>query len=456
MRFFGLTRRVVALLERLNLRPEMDNPEKILQDVHRDVSFRGINLWILITATMVASVGLNVNSTAVIIGAMLISPLLGPINGIGVSLAIYDIALLRKALRNFAVAVLFSLATSSVYFALTPLKEAGSELLARTTPTFWDVLIAFFGGLSGIIAALGREKRTNVIAGVAIATALMPPLCTAGYGIGTLQPKFFVGALYLFLINTVFISASAYLTFQVVRFPNVEFKDKVYQLRIRRILVVIGLLTLLPSLYVAYTVVQDAIQEARIRAFVENAFSAFPSTNVVEYKRLGQKGAPPRLRVVLVGEPLSEDQVRYLQHELQTSYKLDSYELEVIQGASQPELLPEAARLLEATERSYSELRRLSDSVQTLQALLQACQKTLEGQKQEREQLTREIRSLFPEIKAVGLQEIAMLTSAEASEQRLVVLLRLAPKARFQEEARLKSWLTQRTGYPHIQVCYLP
>lgn len=455
MNYLGLLRRVVALLDRLNLRPEMDDPEKVLQAVHRDVSFRGINLWILITATLVASVGLNVNSTAVIIGAMLISPLLGPINGIGVSLAIYDIALLRKALRNFAVAVLFSLATSSVYFALTPLKEAGSELLARTTPTFWDVLIAFFGGLSGIIAALGREKRTNVIAGVAIATALMPPLCTAGYGVGTLQLKFFIGALYLFLINTVFISASAYVTFQVVRFPNVEFKDKAYQLRIRRILVAIGVLTLLPSLYVAYTVVQDAIQEARIRAFVENAFSAFPTTNVVEYKRLSQK-EPHRLRVVLVGEPLSEEQVRYLEHELQTGYKLPSYQLEVIQGASRPELLPEAARLLEATERSYSEIRRLSDSVQTLQALLKDCQKTLEGRKQEREQLAREIRSLFPEIKAIGLQEIAVLSSAEAPEQRLVVLLRLAPKARFTEEARLKSWLSQRTGYAQIQVCYLP
>ncbi len=448
-------RRIVALLDRLNLRPEMDDPEKILQDVHRDVSFRGINLWILITATLVASVGLNVNSTPVIIGAMLISPLLGPINGIGVSLAIYDIALLRKALRNFAVAVLFSLATSAMYFALTPLKEAGSELLARTTPTFWDVLIAFFGGLSGSIAALGRERRTNVIAGVAIATALMPPLCTAGYGIGTLQPKFFIGALYLFLINAVFISASAYLTFQVIRFPNVEFKDKAYQLRIRRILVAIGLLTLLPSLYVAYTVVQEAIQEARIRTFVENAFSAFQATNVVEYKRLSQKN-PPKLRIVLVGEPLAEEQIRYLQHELNTTYKLAGYELEVIQGASKPALLPEAARLLEATERSYSELRRLSDSLRTLQNQLQACQKTLQSQKQEQEQLAREIRSLFPAIKAVGLQKVMLLQPPQAADSQLVVLLRLQPKSRFSEEARLKAWLSQRTGHPQVHITYLP
>lgn len=451
---FALIRRVVALLDRLNLRPEMDDPEKILQDVHRDVSFRGINLWILITATLVASVGLNVNSTPVIIGAMLISPLLGPINGIGVSLAIYDIALLRKALRNFAVAVLFSLATSAVYFTLTPLKEAGSELLARTTPTFWDVLIAFFGGLSGIIAALGRERRTNVIAGVAIATALMPPLCTAGYGIGTLQPKFFVGAMYLFLINAVFISASAYLTFQVIRFPNVEFKDKAYQLRIRRILVAIGLLTLLPSLYVAYMVVQEAIQEARIRTFVENAFSAFPATNVVEYKRLDQKNSP-KLRVVLVGEPLGEDQIRYLQHDLNTTYKLAGYELEVIQGATKPALLPEAARLLEATERSYSELRRLSDSLRTLQNQLQACQKTLQSQNQEQEQLAREIRSLFPEIKALGIQKVTLLQPPQAPESQLAVLLRLQPKARFPEEARLKAWLSERTGHTQIHITYL-
>lgn len=152
---FVWLRRLRAVVERFRIHPEMDSPERILEAISRDVTFRGINLWVLITATLVASVGLNVNSTAVIIGAMLISPLMGPIIGVGVSLAIYDIALFRKSLRNLVVAVFFSLVASSLYFLLTPLKEAGSELIARTKPTFWDVLIAFFGGLSGVIAALG-------------------------------------------------------------------------------------------------------------------------------------------------------------------------------------------------------------------------------------------------------------------------------------------------------------
>jgi len=405
----------------------MDDPEMILKAIARDVTFRGINLWILITATVVASVGLNVNSTAVIIGAMLISPLMGPIIGVGVSLAIYDVALFRKSLRNLIVAVVFSLTTSAIYFALSPLKEPGSELIARTTPTIWDVVIAFFGGLSGIIAALGREKRTNVIAGVAIATALMPPLCTAGYGIGTLQGRFFLGALYLFFINAVFISASAYTTLQIIRFPNKEFVDKAYQLRIRRLFLGIAIATLLPSLYVAYTVVQDAFEETRVQKFLEEGFSPYPFTSVVEHKRV-KLGDSVLLRIVLVGEPLSKQQVETLYALLHRTYKLPHYRLEVIQGLEKGELI-------------RKEFFRLTDSLQALREQIAA----YKHQEVEKNRLKEEMRALFSNIQAAGIERI------DLGDDTVVVVL-VKPYLPAADQSRVITWLQTRLNAREVRV----
>ncbi|MCU0363370.1 MAG: DUF389 domain-containing protein, partial [Bacteroidales bacterium] len=194
-----------GLTHYLNLESELDDLEKVHETIVKDTIFKGTNLWILVFAIVVASVGLNTNSTAVIIGAMLISPLMGPINGIGYSLATYNLELFRQSLKNLSFAILASLVASTGYFALSPLSTAHSELLARTTPTIYDVLIALFGGMAGIVAATSKQKG-NVIPGVAIATALMPQLCTAGYGLATGQFNFFFGAFYLFTIHSVFIA----------------------------------------------------------------------------------------------------------------------------------------------------------------------------------------------------------------------------------------------------------
>lgn len=415
------------LLERLNLLPEMDDPDMVLSTIARDVTFRGINLWILITATVVASVGLNVNSTAVIIGAMLISPLMGPIIGVGASLAIYDVSLFRKSLRNLIVAVAFSLITSAAYFALSPLKEPGSELIARTTPTIWDVIIAFFGGLSGIIAALGREKRTNVIAGVAIATALMPPLCTAGYGMGTLQGRFFLGALYLFLINAVFISASAYVTLQIIRFPNKEFVDKAYQLRIRRLFLGIAIATLLPSLYVAYTVVRDAFEETRVRRFLEEGFAPYSLTSVVEHKRV-KVGDSVLLRLVLVGEPLNAQQVEALYALLHHTYKLPRYRLEVIQGLGRGDLV-------------RTEFFRLTDSLQVLHSRLMV----YERYQAEKNRLLTELYALFPGVGSAGIGQIEI----DGDTVAVVLVSSSLPEP---EQSRLTAWLRTRLSVKEVRV----
>lgn len=197
----------------------------VLENVRTSISFTGSNLWILMAAVFIASIGLNVNSTAVIIGAMLISPLMGPIVGAGFSLGIFDFHLLRKSLKNLLIATVASLLVSTIYFFLSPFKEAQSELLARTSPNIYDVLIAFFGGLVGVIA-ITRVEKGNPIPGVAIATALMPPLCTAGYGLATGNFKFFFGALFLYTINCVFIGIATFFIVKYLKYPPVNFVNK--------------------------------------------------------------------------------------------------------------------------------------------------------------------------------------------------------------------------------------
>lgn len=192
-----------------NLSHDQESHFETIRAIEKGVVYKGINVWTLIFAIFIASVGLNVNSTAVIIGAMLISPLMGPIMGLGLSVGRYDFALLKKSLMNLLVAVVISVTTSTIYFLVSPLNIAQSELLSRTTPTIYDVLIALFGGLAGIVASATKEKG-NVIPGVAIATALMPPLCTAGFSIATGNILYFIGSFYLFFINAVMISFATF------------------------------------------------------------------------------------------------------------------------------------------------------------------------------------------------------------------------------------------------------
>ncbi|MGB0130054.1 DUF389 domain-containing protein, partial [Chlorobium sp.] len=206
------------LFRYLSISRDAESFRDIHAAVESDIEFKGSRLWILIFAIVLASVGLNTNSTAVIIGAMLISPLMGPINGVGYSIATYDFPLLRRSLKHLSFAVAASLVTSTLYFAISPVSSAYSELLARTSPTIYDVLIALFGGLAGTVSITTKLKG-NVVPGVAIATALMPPLCTAGYGLATGQFGFFFGAFYLFTINAVFIGLSTVIFSQFMRFP---------------------------------------------------------------------------------------------------------------------------------------------------------------------------------------------------------------------------------------------
>lgn len=287
-----------------NLSADLDNLDEAQQSIRTGVSFKGSNILILILAIFVASLGLNTNSTAVIIGAMLISPLMGPIIGIGLGVGIYDFALIKQSARNLIVASLFSVATATVYFLISPVSEGHSELLARTSPTIYDVLIGFFGGAAGIVAIACKNKG-NVIPGVAIATALMPPLCTAGYGLATWQLQYFFGAFYLFLINSIFIAYATLLGVKLFGFKEVTFVDPARKRRMKRIVYTIVVLTLIPSIYLTVMMLHDSVYNREATQFVDDEFD-FPNTQVFS-KKIYTKGWHKYIDVTLIGDRLDTD-----------------------------------------------------------------------------------------------------------------------------------------------------
>ena len=262
-----------------NLMPVKEEEQSVIDQVKSAIVFRGTNLWILMFAILIASLGLNVNSTAVIIGAMLISPLMGPIIGMGLSVGINDLDLLKQSAKNYLVATLISVVTATLYFLISPLSEAQSELLARTSPTLYDVLIAFFGGAAGVLA-LTTKSKGQVIPGVAIATALMPPLCTAGYGLATAQWAYFFGAFYLFFINTVFIATSTFLGVKLMRFHSVHSLDADAMRRSRKVVYTLVLLTMIPAAFLTVNIVRENVLENSKNQFV-NAEIDQPGTQIL-------------------------------------------------------------------------------------------------------------------------------------------------------------------------------
>ena len=256
----------------LSLRNDKAPEEETIASIKASVEFRGANLWILIFAIFVASLGLNTNSAAVIIGAMLISPLMGPIMGVGLSVGLNEFELMKRSLKSFLITTAFSVTTATIFFLLAPIAGSQSELLARTSPTIYDVFIALFGGLAGVVALSTKEKG-NVIPGVAIATALMPPLCTAGYGLASGNLIYFLGAFYLFFINSVFISLATFLGVRVMHFQRKEFVDKTREKTVRKYIVLIVVLTMCPAVYLTFGIIKSTFYEAAANRFISDQLS---------------------------------------------------------------------------------------------------------------------------------------------------------------------------------------
>ncbi|RYY24356.1 MAG: TIGR00341 family protein [Sphingobacteriaceae bacterium] len=313
---------------RFNLQEDKADEEVIIGAIKKNITFKGVNLWALVFAIFIASIGLNVNSTAVIIGAMLISPIMGPVMGIGLGIGTNDLELVKKGAKNLLLATVISIIASTIYFAISPLHQAQSELLARTSPSIWDVFIAFFGGMAGMVAA-SRKERSNVVPGVAIATALMPPLCTAGFGLATGNWYFFLGALYLYFINSVFIAIATFLMARYLKMSKKQFKNSGIERRVTRYMMVIVVITILPSILMAFRIVDKSIFETNARKFVDEQF-VFQKTQVVS-RSYNYSSNNKSIDLLLIGEDLDKTAIDSLTRNL-AAYKLKGIKLNIRQG----------------------------------------------------------------------------------------------------------------------------
>ena len=316
-----------------NAFPEKDCEDEVIAQISDGVDSHGATLWVLIFAIFIASLGLNVNSTAVIIGAMLISPLMGPIIGMGLAVGIADLKLFKRALTNYLITTVISVVTATIYFTISPITEAQSELLARTSPTLYDVLIALFGGAAGILA-IATKSKNNVIPGVAIATALMPPLCTAGYGFAMGNTSYFFGAFYLYFINTVFIAFTTCIGVRLLHFHRKKFVDREKMKRVNYYIISIVIITMLPASYMTWNIIKQSVTENNVEKFVRDELNN-NGTYIVSYE---YDSKTKTLNVVAIGKPISVGAIAKAQKSM-ADYKLGDYTLKVIQGASSDSLL---------------------------------------------------------------------------------------------------------------------
>ena len=424
-----------------DVRQEKEDEQETIESIKKGVEFKGTNLWVLIFATFIASLGLNTNSTAVIIGAMLISPLMGPIMGFGLGLGISDFELIKRSFRNFAIATVFSVITSSIYFLISPISEAQSELLARTQPTLYDVLIAFFGGLAGIVASSTKSKG-NVIPGVAIATALMPPLCTAGFGLATGNLYYFFGAFYLFFINSVFISLATYLVVRVLKYPKKVFLDKDHEKRVTRYVGIIVIFTIVPSLFLSYRLVKTTYFNQQVLNYV-NTELAFPNTQILS-KTITNTSDKKEIKVVLIGDNVSDSTIESARNRL-PNYGLKDVSLVVQQGFSEQETdINKLKSLL------MQDLYKNSEQVLRTQAMqIDSLQRELKSYHDDRllaEQIKPEVKVLFPFVREISCTHTCLIpVDSDTQKPIMLIYVKSSEKISAENKRKLTDWLSART-----------
>lgn len=433
--------------ERLSLTDDKADDDLIDERIRGDIHMKGSNLWILMFAILIASIGLNVNSTAVIIGAMLISPLMGPIMGIGYGAGINDFTLIRRSFKNLAIATLIALITSTLYFSISPLDTAQSELLARTTPTVWDVLIGLFGGLAGIVAVTRKEK-TNVIPGVAIATALMPPLCTAGFGLATGHWNYFFGAFYLYTINFVFIALSAFLIVRAFHITEKIYVDPDVAKRAQRYIIGVAFATMLPSSYLAYQLVEEEVFKAKASAFV-NEHLNFSKTNVAQIK------IDPKtyeVKVFLIGEHISETKLNTIST-LMAKAGLKHAQLKVYQNGERDDVDISTLKADIVTDLYKNAQAKIEAKEHEITALHEQIQSTSLQKKLHRE-IPDEIQTLFPKITKCILSETYSVHPSDQNLSSKYYILNIETKGRLSKNEReiIEKWFTKRTKENHMMM----
>jgi len=419
------------ILNFIDLQKGEEDQRKVLENIIGNISFRGSNLWILACAIVIASVGLNVNSTAVIIGAMLISPLMGPIVGAGFGLGMYDFELVKKSIKNLAIATIVSLLVSTFYFYISPFKEVQSELLARTSPNIYDVLIAFFGGLVGVIAVT-RVEKGNPIPGVAIATALMPPLCTAGYGLATGNYLFFVGALYLYTINCVFICIATFIIVKFLKYPIAKQIDLKHQKQVKQGITALLLIMIIPSVYFAYRLFDEKKYIQRTESFIEKEFPQKDFTLI--YKKTDYNTNPKIIELAFLSKKLSPTEIKNYNKKLK-EYNLLNTQLLIKQDT------------FDLKNDILNTIGHYKKSGVDKDQLIEDLQKKISNFKANNTKVSQEVSILFPEIKPIAITQYAN------KDKTIPVLLYKSEKEiNSSSKNKLTIWLKQRLEKDSVEV----
>lgn len=413
-----------------------EDKKKVLENVISNISFRGSNLWILTCAIIIASVGLNVNSTAVIIGAMLISPLMGPILGAGFSLGIFDFELFKKSLKNLAIATVVSLLTSTIYFYLSPFKETQSELLARTSPNIYDILIAFFGGLVGVIA-ITRVEKGNPIPGVAIATALMPPLCTAGYGLAIGNFKYFFGALFLYTINCVFICIATFLIVKYLNYPPVKQIDLKHEKRVKYLITTIILVLILPSVYFAYELRKQKIYEQRVERFVTNEFKNKGYT--VLFNKSTMNSNPKKLDLGFLNDKFSPQEIKALNQKL-IEYNISNTRLQIRQDTTDLKKLIQNEINFGKSGMTQKELK------------IAALEQKIKSDQYDNKSLLAETKILFPEIQNLSIENHTFTNKKDSTTVVPVLVYQSKEELPKASKEKLSLWLRKKLSKETIEI----
>lgn len=424
------------ILEFLNLHTGEDDRNNVLEDIRSNISFRGANLWILSCAIVIASIGLNVNSPAVIIGAMLISPLMGPIIGAGFALGIFDSSLLKRSLKNLLVATLASLAVSTLYFYLSPFKETQSEILARTSPNIYDILIAFFGGLVGVIA-ITRKQKGNPIPGVAIATALMPPLCTAGYGLAVGNLRFFAGALYLYAINCVFICVATFLIVKYLKYPRIVVYAEKKEKRVTIAVTLLTLILFVPGIYFAYQLFEQKKVEQKIGMFLSNEFDQKGYTII--YRNTEQNLGKGKLELALLNKKFNATETSALQQKLPL-YGLPQMQLLIRQDTTN------------LKKDILNQIKKERAVVDQKEILISELKKQIMDSQYDNRSLLEEVKVVFPAITDISISNHPFHIAA--GQDKIIPVAIYTGKAALSESdtEKLQSWIKVRIDKPDVFV----
>ncbi|MDA6070581.1 DUF389 domain-containing protein [Flavobacterium sp. AC] len=424
------------VLNFIDLHKGEENKKSVIENITGAISFRGSNIWILACAIIIASVGLNVNSTAVIIGAMLISPLMGPIVGAGFGLGMYDFELLKKSIKNLLIATLVSLATSTLYFYISPFKEAQSELLARTSPNIYDILIAFFGGLVGVIAVT-RVEKGNPIPGVAIATALMPPLCTAGYGLALGNYLYFFGALYLYTINCVFICIATFVIVKYLNYPIAQQLDLRHQKRVKYGITILILLLIVPSIYFAYQLYVQKNYNSRTEIFIQKEF--LDNDYPIIYKKIRYNTDPKRIELAFLAKKFSDTEIINLNKKL-VNYNLPNTKLIIRQDT------------VNLRKDIMDQINNNQSVVDQKDILINNLRNQLAQYQFNNNQISNEAKILFPAVTSLTIGNYTVESETNKSKIIPVILFQSKKKVDLEMKQKMKMWLKTRLEKDSIEV----